>query len=56
MGLLSLLGSMEAVESLHEEIVDHKHAMKERTTHHREHSFNYGIDNIFYFPSQSYDL
>jgi hypothetical protein len=29
MGLLSLLGSMEDVKSLHEEIVDHEHAMKE---------------------------
>jgi hypothetical protein len=37
-GLLSLLGSMEDVKPLHEKIVDHEqHAMKEKTTHHREH-------------------
>jgi hypothetical protein len=39
-----------------EEIDDHEHAMKEKTTHHREHSFNYKIDNIFNFPSQNYNL
>jgi hypothetical protein len=31
-GWLRLLGSMEDVKSLHEEIVDHEHAMKEKTT------------------------
>jgi len=37
MSLLSLLGGMEDVKSLHEEIDDHEHALKENTTHHREH-------------------
>jgi hypothetical protein len=39
-----------------EEIDDHEHAMKEKTTHRRKHWFNFEIDNIFYFPSQNYNL
>lgn len=51
MGLLSLLESMEDFKSWDEKIVDHEHAMKEKTTQHREHWFHYGIDNILNFPS-----